>query len=153
MLGNTGAGDGALFKGRGFVQLTGRANYTAYGKLLGMDLAAQPDLANAPEVAALLLAAFLAHQAKAMRPALARDDLAAARRLVNGGSHGLDRFSSVFELAQTALPEHVARAAARAQPPPATATARWCWPAPRVYAVQLHPRLGMHKLRKLRQLA
>ena len=114
MLGNTGAGDGALFKGRGFVQLTGRANYTAYGKLLGIALADQPDLANAPEVAALLLAAFLAHQAKAMRPALARDDLAAARRLVNGGSHGLDRFGSVFELARTALPEPVAHAAARA---------------------------------------
>lgn len=104
-LGNTQPGDGARFKGRGFVQLTGRANYSRYGERLGVDLVRDPDLANAPEIAALLLAQFLADKAEPMRRALAAADYAAARRLVNGGRHGLERFRSVFELALLAWPE------------------------------------------------
>ena len=103
-LGNTQDGDGARFKGRGFVQLTGRANYGRYGARLGVDLLGDPDLANAPEIAALLLAHFLADRAEAMRRALACGDYAAARRLVNGGRHGLPRFRCVFELAGRGAP-------------------------------------------------
>ena len=103
-LGNTQRGDGPRFKGRGFVQLTGRANYATYGQRLGIDLVAAPDLANAPEVAALLLAHFLADKAVRMRAALAAGDLAAARKLVNGGRHGLDRFSDVFARAARVWP-------------------------------------------------
>ena len=103
-LGNTQPGDGARFKGRGFVQLTGRANYETYSRVLGIDLVAKPDLANAPEVAALLLAQFLADRADAMRQALAQGRFAAARKLVNGGSHGLERFREVFTLADAIWP-------------------------------------------------
>lgn len=103
-LGNTKPGDGARFKGRGFVQLTGRANYEKYGPVLGIDLAANADLANAPEVASLLLARFLADCADRMRAALAAGNYAAARKLVNGGSHGLDRFKDVFARADAAWP-------------------------------------------------
>ncbi|RZI83313.1 MAG: peptidase C1 [Rubrivivax sp.] len=103
-LGNTQPGDGAKFKGRGFVQLTGRANYETYGAKLGIDLTSNADLANAPEVAAMLLATFLANHADAMRTALASGNFLAARKLVNGGSHGLDRFQSVFELAKAVWP-------------------------------------------------
>src|SRR5580704_15052028 len=92
-LGNQGPPDGASFRGRGFVQLTGRANYTHYAKLIGHDLVANPDLAASPAVAAQLLARFLADKEPAIRRALADNDLAAARRLVNGGTHGLDRFT------------------------------------------------------------
>lgn len=102
-LGNK-AGEGARFRGRGFIQLTGRVNYETYGKQLGIDLAGSPDLANAPEVAALLLVRFLADKAVPMRAALAAQDLRKARRLVNGGSHGLDRYSSVFSLAAAVWP-------------------------------------------------
>ena len=45
-LGNTQSGDGGKYYGRGFIQLTGRANYTKYGKLANVDLLAQPDLLN-----------------------------------------------------------------------------------------------------------
>ena len=45
-LGNTQPGDGGKFYGRGFIQLTGRANYTKYGKLAGVDIVTQPDLLN-----------------------------------------------------------------------------------------------------------
>ena len=97
-------GEGARFKGRGFVQLTGRYNYAKYGQVIGVDLTANADLANAPEVVALLLAEFLANHAGAMRTALASRQFAAARKLVNGGSHGLNRFKDVFALADTAWP-------------------------------------------------
>jgi len=132
-------GEGALFKGRGFVQLTGRSNYDSYGRELGLDLLAHPDLANAPEVAALLLALFLRRHRTALEQALARGDYAAARRLVNGGTHGLDRFSSVFALAQAndlGAGQGGAAAAALSAPlrpsaPPATArVATAATPAP-----------------------
>jgi hypothetical protein len=99
-LGNARPGDGARYRGRGFVQLTGADNYERYTLASGIDLVGQPDLANAPEVAAVLLAMFLADRAPAMRSAIARGNYAAARKLVNGGSHGLDAFRSVFAVAK-----------------------------------------------------
>ncbi len=120
-VGNTQPGDGARFKGRGFVQLTGRDNYTRYGQALGIDLgvvqAANADLANAPEIAALLLARFLADKAVPLRAALAAGNLAAARKLVNGGAHGLDRFKDVFARAERLppAPAKVAKATKSAQ--------------------------------------
>jgi putative chitinase len=51
-LGNTKAGDGAKYKGRGFIQITGKANYTKAGQALGIDLVNNPDLAAKPDVAA-----------------------------------------------------------------------------------------------------
>ena len=103
-LGNDGPGEGARYRGRGFVQLTGRSNYRTYGAKLGCDLEKAPDLANAPEVAALLLAVFLADKAKPFREAVASNRLDVARRLVNGGSHGLVSFKSVFDLAKDVWP-------------------------------------------------
>ena len=44
-LGNTMAGDGWLFRGRGWIQLTGRYNYTKVGDDIGVNLVANPDLA------------------------------------------------------------------------------------------------------------
>jgi predicted chitinase len=51
-LGNTQAGDGAKYKGRGFIQITGKANYTNAGQALGIDLVNSPELAARPDVAA-----------------------------------------------------------------------------------------------------
>ncbi len=129
-VGNTQPGDGARFKGRGFVQLTGRDNYTRYGRALGIDLgvlqASNADLANAPEIAALLLARFLADKSVPLRAALAAGNLAAARKLVNGGAHGLDRFKDVFARADRLLvgiaspkvgAAKVSKAAKAVQPP------------------------------------
>lgn len=50
-LGNNKPGDGSRFKGRGYVQITGRRNYTQFAKLLGVDLVAKPELALKPSVA------------------------------------------------------------------------------------------------------
>lgn len=94
----SGPTDGADFRGRGFVQLTGRSNYRRYGALIGRgdELVKKPERANQREVAARLLAAFLQGQERAIKEALLDQDLAAARKLVNGGRHGLDRFTDAY---------------------------------------------------------
>ena len=58
VLGNTQPGDGVRFKGRGPIQLTGRWNYTHYGRLLGLDLARRPQLAAQPRHGFRLAAAY-----------------------------------------------------------------------------------------------
>jgi putative chitinase len=50
--GNTSPGDGYKYRGRGFIGITFKDNYAKYGKLLGIDLVGNPDLANDPKIAA-----------------------------------------------------------------------------------------------------
>jgi hypothetical protein len=57
-LGNTQPGDGARFHGRGWPQLTGRANYRTYGSKVGVDLEFEPDRALEPILSANLFALF-----------------------------------------------------------------------------------------------
>jgi len=99
-LGNGRKGHGEKYKGRGFIQLTGRFNYERYGQKIGLGkkLLKQPDLANDPEHAADLLAVFLKDKEQAIKNALLLDNLAEARRLVNGGSHGLNRFAETYAI-------------------------------------------------------
>jgi Putative peptidoglycan binding domain len=54
-LGNTQPGDGPRFKGRGFVQITGRRNYRIWSQKLGIDLVSNPEQASRPDVAAKIL--------------------------------------------------------------------------------------------------
>ncbi|MER9456150.1 MULTISPECIES: M15 family metallopeptidase [unclassified Mesorhizobium] len=102
-LGNIFAGDGPLFRGRGYVQLTGRANYQTIGDAIGVGLVTSPELANAPATAGLILAQFLKNHEQRVRRALANNDLREARRAVNGGVHGLDRFVDALERGRRAL--------------------------------------------------
>ena len=44
--GNEASGDGFKFRGRGYIQLTGRANYTAFGKAINEDIANNPDVVS-----------------------------------------------------------------------------------------------------------
>ncbi|MBS0274453.1 MAG: peptidoglycan-binding protein [Proteobacteria bacterium] len=103
-LGNTHTGDGAKFKGRGFVQLTGRANYGRIGTQIGKDLIGNPELGNDPATAGRVLAQFLKNNESAIRTALRNNDLAKARKLVNGGSHGLDAFEDAYNKGKISLP-------------------------------------------------
>jgi peptidoglycan hydrolase-like protein with peptidoglycan-binding domain len=92
-LGNTQPGDGARYHGRGFIQLTGRANYRAYGEKLAVPLEQNPDLALQPDVAARILARYFKdHGIGALA---AQGDWQGVRRAVNGGLNGWDRFSTL----------------------------------------------------------
>ena len=104
-LGNQGPPDGQRFRGRGYVQLTGRANYQAFGPVVGVDLIANPDLASDPKTAASLLVAFLLRKKDQIHAAIASNDLMAARRLVNGGTHGYDAFLDTFQRASKLFPQ------------------------------------------------
>jgi len=99
-LGNQGPPDGDKYKGRGFIQLTGRFNYKKHGEAIGLgnQLIENPDLGNDPDVAAKLLSSFLKNKETAIKEALIENDLRRARRSVNGGSHGLDRFINAYEI-------------------------------------------------------
>ncbi|HEY2035240.1 MAG TPA: SH3 domain-containing protein [Rhizomicrobium sp.] len=103
-LGNTHKGDGAAFRGRGFVQLTGRSNYSRVGAQIGKDLIGSPELCNDPATAGRILAQFLKNSESAIRTALKNNDLAKARKLVNGGSHGLDAFEDAYNIGLASLP-------------------------------------------------
>lgn len=94
-LGNTETGDGARFYGRGYIQITGRGNYTDYGRELGVDLVATPDLALDPTVGAEVLALFF--RDKKISPLADAGKWEAVRRRVNGGLNGWDRFSAYVD--------------------------------------------------------
>ncbi|HEY2963370.1 MAG TPA: peptidoglycan-binding protein [Pyrinomonadaceae bacterium] len=104
-LGNQGPPDGANFRGRGYIQLTGRSNYRIHGAAIGLgdQLITNPTLANQPDVAAKLLASFLKSQETRIRNALAQNNMAAARKAVNGGTHGLDAFTQAFNIGKSVI--------------------------------------------------
>lgn len=112
-LGNQGAPDGERFKGRGFIQLTGRTNYEQHGAAIGLgsQLIENPDLANDADIAARLLASFLKSKEDRIRASLAANDLATARKLVNGGSHGLDAFTDAYQTGDGLIPAAAVTAA------------------------------------------
>ena len=86
-LGNVMRGDGKRYKGRGIFQLTGRANYRAYGKKLGLDLENYPELAADPEVSVRVACEYW--KAKGLSGWADRDDVREITRRINGGYNGL----------------------------------------------------------------
>ena len=76
-LGNQGRPDGERFRGRGFIQLTGRFNYQEHGEAieLGNRLIEEPELANDSEIASKLLASFIKGKEDRIRQALEDNDL------------------------------------------------------------------------------
>lgn len=60
-LGNTEKGDGVRFKGRGYVQITGRANYAKFSKLLDIDLISDPSLALEPQLSYYIASLGMQH--------------------------------------------------------------------------------------------
>ena len=62
-MGNNSPGDGYKYRGRGYIQLTGKDNYSRVGAAIGENLVGNPDLANDPKVATKILLNFLVHSA------------------------------------------------------------------------------------------
>ena len=92
-LGNYCPGDGVKYKGRGYIQLTGRANYEAFGKALELDLVCKPDLALDIKISAKILALYFKNRGCVQ--ACNAQDWTRVRRLVNGGTNGLDVFTNI----------------------------------------------------------
>ena len=86
-LGNTQPGDGKRYKGRGYIQLTGRANYRHYGNKLGFDLEGQPELAKRPDIAAAVAVGYWNERVN--REAARKGDVRTVTRNINGGYNGL----------------------------------------------------------------
>ena len=88
-LGNTQPGDGKRFKGRGLIQLTGRANYVAYSKDCGTDYVANPTAIATDPFANVDVACWYWNKRKINQLA-DKDDVKAVTKAVNGGFNGLD---------------------------------------------------------------
>ena len=95
-LGNIRKPDGERYRGGGAIQLTGRYNFGEVGERLKLPLEEKPELIEHPVVSARALAVYLSNKEEPIVSALESRDLRTARRLVNGGSHGLDRFQNTY---------------------------------------------------------
>jgi putative chitinase len=122
-LGNIEAGDGKRFKGRGPIQLTGRANYKRFGDQLTVDLVADPLRAARPEVAFRVAGLFWSKKGLNELADLANDDaFKEITRRINGGTNGLDDRKAFYAVACQVLGVPRAtreRGAPRATPVPA----------------------------------
>jgi putative chitinase len=87
-LGNTEPGDGKRYKGRGPIQLTGRANYRRAGQALGLDLEGNPEQAAKPEVGFRVAGWFW--KTHGLNELADRGEFRAITRRVNGGTNGLE---------------------------------------------------------------
>ena len=89
-LGNINKGDGALFKGRGYIQLTGRSNYRAAGGSLGLELEKNPALAADSTVAARVAGWYWrTHRLNRYTSADSAANFKAVTIGINGGTNGL----------------------------------------------------------------
>lgn len=94
-LGNTMSGDGQRFKGRGFIQLTGRWNYTQAGQALGLPLDNKPELLEKPEIAAKASVWFWKNR---VQPNVKNfTDTRTVTRYINPGLAGLQKRHGIFQ--------------------------------------------------------
>lgn len=86
-LGNTQPGDGKRYKGRGPIQLTGRANYRTFGAKLGLPLEQQPLLAARHDVGWRIAAAYW--ESRGLNALADQGAFIAITKRINGGTNGL----------------------------------------------------------------
>jgi len=122
-LGNTVLGDGKRYAGRGYVQITGRTNYTKASSLTGRDLVGNPDLALDPDIAARIIVHGMVNgwfTGKKMGDYVRYSDM---RRVVNGTDKAelIAAYAVKFETAlnmATAKPVEAIKPAPAPIPPP-----------------------------------
>lgn len=100
-MGNTKPGDGPRYKGRGLLQLTGRANYRRFGKLLDLDLEGDPETAADPKISLQIACEYW--KDRKINPDCDADNLTAVTRKVNGGLNGLQDRRGFLVKAKAAL--------------------------------------------------
>jgi putative chitinase len=100
-LGNSQVGDGARFRGRGLIQITGRTNYAACGRALGLDLLTKPELLEQTVNACRSAGWFW--QSRGLNALADAGDQVAVTRRINGGTNGLAERLAYFKVAQRVL--------------------------------------------------
>lgn len=103
-LGNTQPGDGYRYRGRGPIQITGRANYRKYGMMLGLPLEDHPERAAWYGVGCRIAAAYwLDHGLNEIADENSLDSIKRITRIINGGQNGLASRLRFTNLARVAL--------------------------------------------------
>jgi len=104
-LGNNGIGEGAQFKGRGYLQLTGRTNYQLYSNKVGLgdELVTNPEKMNDPDIAAKILVEFIYEHKDKMLSAMKDQNYTQLLRIINGGTSRLDTFQKSFSDAESQI--------------------------------------------------
>ncbi len=100
-LGNVQPGDGTRFRGRGLIQVTGRTNYAACGRALGLDLLAQPALLEQTINACRSAGWFW--QSHGLNALADVGDQVAVSKRINGGTNGLAERLAYFKVAKRVL--------------------------------------------------
>jgi len=100
-LGNDQPGDGVKFRGRGYIQITGRADYAHFGSECEVDLISNPDLALDPSVSAAILALYF--EERQIGDYADQQNWEMVRRRVNGGLTGWPRFIDAVTKLASAL--------------------------------------------------
>ena len=100
-LGNTQPGDGVRYKGRGPIQLTGRANYRAAGQALGIDLEGNPQRAKDPDVAFRIAAWYWS--SRNLNQYADAGNFSAITYRINGGYNGAADRNAYWRVAQGVL--------------------------------------------------
>lgn len=96
-MGNDKPGDGWKYRGRGFMQLTGKANYAAASKGLGIDLVTDPDKVASDSDVAAKTALWYWKSRKGLEDAAKKGDLNTVTKMINGGTHGLAERGQLFK--------------------------------------------------------
>lgn len=100
-LGNTQKGDGFRYRGAGPIQLTGRANFRACGKDLGLDLEGNPELAHTPEVGFRIACWYWT--TRKLNALADKGEFDAITKAINGGYNGKSHRDAYYKKALTAL--------------------------------------------------
>lgn len=100
-LGNTVKGDGSKYRGRGLIQVTGRANYAACGEALGLDLIARPELLELPQHATMSAAWFWS--TRGLNTLADQGQFMKITRRINGGLNGQDDRQALYDRALKVL--------------------------------------------------
>lgn len=100
-LGNTSRGDGVRYKGRGLIQLTGKANYKAYKEYCGFDVVAKPELLEQPLGATR--SSMWYWQTHGLNALADKDDVKSVTKRINGGYNGLADREKYLTRAKKAL--------------------------------------------------
>lgn len=99
--GDVVSNDGFNYRGRGLIQLTGKTNYTAFGKAVGLDLTKVVPYLETPEGAAMSAGWFW--DTNKLNAKADADNIQSVTKTINGGTNGMDDRMAILARAKAAL--------------------------------------------------